>query len=146
MRYNSTRGGISNVSFEDVLFLGYAPDGGLFVPEFIPVIGQTTLRKWKELNLTYPEVVKNIVRLFVPTCEISDDQLSIAVANAYGKFSKHEVIPISTLKTPNGRINVAELFYGPSKSFKDLSLSLIGQFMQYFMERRKAHATVLVIT
>ena len=36
MLYKSTRGLIEKVSFQEVLFSGLAPDGGLYIPEFLP--------------------------------------------------------------------------------------------------------------
>ena len=44
MKYQSSRGGVKDLSFEDVLFAGYAPDGGLFVPSSIPRLSLETLR------------------------------------------------------------------------------------------------------
>ena len=35
--YQSTRGGVRGVSFEDAVLSGYAPDGGLLVPELVPL-------------------------------------------------------------------------------------------------------------
>ena len=36
MKYQSTRGGVSGISFKDAVLMGLADDGGLLVPEFIP--------------------------------------------------------------------------------------------------------------
>ena len=44
MRYESTRGGAGGRSFTDVLLEGLAPDGGLYVPEEIPRLTESTLR------------------------------------------------------------------------------------------------------
>lgn len=146
MKYTSTRGGVSGVSFEEVLFSGYAPDGGLFVPEVIPKLEASTLKEWKQMKLSYPQVVQNIARLYISNTEVSDSELSTAVTRAYAKFDTSEIIPITKLDNPDGsEFIVAELYHGPTKSFKDLAMSLVGQLLQLFMEKRKGHITILVI-
>ena len=145
MKYNSTRGGDKGLSFEDTLFSGYAADGGLFVPEEIPKLDSATLKEWKTLKLSYPEVVRKIVRLYVSKEEISDEVLEVATKNAYNKFYEDAVIPFTEVKNHNGRyIKIVEMYHGRTGSFKDLGLSLIGQFIQHFMTKRGGHVTVLV--
>ena len=39
-----------------------------------------------------------------------------------------------------------ELFHGVTWSFKDLALSCVGQFINYFLERKKEHITIVVAT
>lgn len=68
MKYRSTRGKVQAESFEDVLFSGYASDGGLFMPERIPLVDKTTLEKWK--NLSYLDLSKAVMSLFIPPEEI----------------------------------------------------------------------------
>lgn len=64
MEYVSTRGGTKAVDFEGALFSGYAPDGGLFMPQRIPSLGRDTLQRWS--SLSYPELVKELCSLFIP--------------------------------------------------------------------------------
>lgn len=68
MKYSSTRGGYQNVSFEQAILSGWAPDGGCYVPDSIPRVNIETLRKWQKLK--YQELVKEIVALFVSEDEI----------------------------------------------------------------------------
>ena len=51
MRYVSTRGGGEPVSFEAAIGAGYAPDGGLYVPETLPPITAEDLDAWRTLDL-----------------------------------------------------------------------------------------------
>ena len=74
MKYRSTRGKVQALSFEDVLFSGYASDGGLFMPEQIPVVDKTTLERWKQLS--YVDLTKKVMSLFIPLDEISAADLS----------------------------------------------------------------------
>lgn len=63
MWYISTRGMAPRVDFEGALFSGYAPDGGLFMPEELPQLGIETLRHWS--TLSYPSLVKELCALFI---------------------------------------------------------------------------------
>lgn len=89
MKYRSTRGKVQSSSFEDVLFSGYASDGGLFMPESIPVVDITTLEKWKELS--YLELTKEVMSLFIPSEEISIEDLSGKLVNVscHPPYCKH---------------------------------------------------------
>ncbi|KAM9322398.1 threonine synthase-like 2 isoform 3-T3 [Pholidichthys leucotaenia] len=90
MNYCSTRGGVCGWDFKDVLFSGYAPDGGMFMPEDIPVLSPDTLRSWK--GLSYTQVVVEVAALFVSTQLIprgdlegtSGDTGGSAIQNAKG--------------------------------------------------------------
>ena len=56
MKYKSTRDSSSKeYTFEQALFSGYAPDGGLFVPSSLPSVTADDLVKWS--TLSYPELV-----------------------------------------------------------------------------------------
>lgn len=63
MWYVSTRGTAPRVDFEGALFAGYAPDGGLFMPEELPRLGEETLRRWSALS--YPSLVTELCALFI---------------------------------------------------------------------------------
>lgn len=74
MEYVSTRGGTRAVDFEGALFSGYAPDGGLFMPQRIPSLDRDTLRRWS--SLSYPELVKELCSLFIPAKLVPRNALS----------------------------------------------------------------------
>lgn len=63
MWYVSTRGMAPRVDFEGALFSGYAPDGGLFMPEELPQLDRETLRQWSALS--YPGLVAELCALFI---------------------------------------------------------------------------------
>ena len=61
------------MSFEEALLSGYAADGGLFLPEDPPVL---TREDWKKLSsLTYPQLVKRLLRMFISPAELPDSDL-----------------------------------------------------------------------
>ncbi|XP_042329540.1 threonine synthase-like 2 [Sceloporus undulatus] len=141
MRYVSTRGGAGSTDFEGALFSGYAIDGGLFMPESIPVLDFTTLKTWS--SFSYPELVKQLCSMFISPELIPKPELNDLIDRAFSRFKHKEVVHLSRLK--NG-LNVLELWHGATYAFKDLSLSCTGQFLQYFLKKRKKHVTILVGT
>jgi threonine synthase len=58
MKYKSTRGGESGLSFEEVLFSTYARDGGLFVPEQLPAITPLDLLRWRDFS--FPQICAQV--------------------------------------------------------------------------------------
>ncbi|XP_042788898.1 threonine synthase-like 2 isoform X2 [Panthera leo] len=141
MRYISTRGMAPRVDFEGALFSGYASDGGLFMPEELPQLSTETLRQWS--TLSYPGLVKELCTLFIGPELIPRDVLNGLIDQAFSRFRHREVVHLSRLR--NG-LNVLELWHGVTYAFKDLSLCCTAQFLQYFLEKKEKHVTVVVGT
>ena len=123
MKYTSTRsnnvdgisgGAPSSVSFEEAICSGYAPDGGLYVPEKLPTISENDLKEWS--TLSYPDLSFEILRLFIARDELTDDVLrGICATTLEGFKDPNHAVPIRKL----GSVYVAELFHGPTFCFKD---------------------------
>ncbi|XP_058523632.1 threonine synthase-like 2 isoform X2 [Ochotona princeps] len=141
MWYISTRGISPRVDFEGTLFSGYAPDGGLFMPEELPRLDRETLRAWS--TLSYKGLVKELCALFIGPELIPRDNLNDLIDHAFSRFRHKEVVHLSRLRDG---LNVLELWHGVTYAFKDLSLSCTAQFLQYFLEKRQKHVTVVVGT
>nr|KAF6383898.1 threonine synthase like 2 [Pipistrellus kuhlii] len=141
MWYVSTRGMAPRVDFEGALFSGYAPDGGLFMPEELPQLGRETLRQWSALS--YPSLVAELCALFIGPELIPRDDLNDLIQRAFRRFRHREVVHLSRLRDG---LNVLELWHGATYAFKDLSLSCTAQFLQYFLQKRGKHVTVVVGT
>ena len=62
MLYKSTKGDGKAVNFEQAILAGYAPDGGLYVPESLPQINVSQLNQWR--NLSYKKLAFNILSFF----------------------------------------------------------------------------------
>ncbi|KAL2305481.1 hypothetical protein Nmel_007468 [Mimus melanotis] len=141
MEYASTRGGTRAVDFEGALFSGYAPDGGLFMPQRIPSLDRDTLHRWS--SLFYPELVKELCSLFIPAKLVPRNVLDELIDRAFSRFRHKNVVHLSRLKDG---LNILELWHGVTYAFKDLSLSCTGQFLQYFLEKKQKHVNILVGT
>ncbi|XP_006168420.1 threonine synthase-like 2 [Tupaia chinensis] len=141
MWYVSTRGMAPRVDFEGALFSGYAPDGGLFMPEELPKLDKETLCRWS--TLSYPGLVKELCALFIGPELIPRDDLNDLIDQAFSRFRHREVVHLSKLRSG---LSMLELWHGPTYAFKDLSLSCTARFLQYFLEKRERHVTVVVGT
>lgn len=71
--YGSTRGSVSGLTFQQTLFSGYLGDGGLVVPQRLPAVDLETLKTWS--SLSYVELAKKILPLFIPDNEIKESVL-----------------------------------------------------------------------
>ena len=68
MKYHSTRGGLTGLTFEQALFTGICSDGGLLLPEVIHTIDVVTLKKMA--SMSYVELLKYLSRLYIAETEI----------------------------------------------------------------------------
>ncbi|XP_077978519.1 threonine synthase-like 2 [Glandiceps talaboti] len=142
MKYCSTRGGVAGWSFEQALFSpGFMKDGGLLMPETIPRVSHDTLQQWK--SLSYPELCKEIIPLFISEEEIPRQDMNELLDKAFSKFEFKDIVKVAKLKDG---LNVAELWHGKTLAFKDLSTSCLGQFFEYFLKKSRKHITVIVAT
>merc|ERR1712106_551652 len=101
-------------NLHDVLLSGLAPDGGLFLPKSrFQSFSMDQLRRI--LGLDYFETAKVILERLIHPKDLSPQALSSMVSSAYSSFLTSEVVPLTGLKD---NLYLAELFHGPSGSFK----------------------------
>ncbi|KAJ8026081.1 Threonine synthase-like 2 [Holothuria leucospilota] len=142
MKFNSTRGKVKGCTFEEALFSpGYQADGGLLLPETIPTLSKGTLKSWA--NLSFSDICKEFLSLFVSEDEIPRQDLSDAIDKAYARLEFPEVVHLAQLVDG---LNILEMFHGPTLAFKDLSTFVVGQLMGFFLQKQKKHVTLLVGT
>ena len=82
MRYESTRGGVGDRGFADVLLDGLARDGGLYVPEEIPLLTESTQRGLADRS--FVEVATEVMLPFV-TPDYERDEFAELVAKGEAK-------------------------------------------------------------
>lgn len=121
----------SEVTFEEAVLTGLAPDGGLYLPSSIPKAPEDFLTKWK--NLSFPELAFEILRLYIHKEEIGDDELKELVTRSYSTFRHKDVTPLHKLEQG---LNVLELFHGPTYAFKDVALQFVGNLFEFFLQRK----------
>ncbi|MGH8872535.1 MAG: threonine synthase [Acidimicrobiia bacterium] len=125
--YVSTRGNAPELGFRGTLLAGLAADGGLYVPDRIPLLPEG----WREWS--YQQAVTATLTLF------GAEQVGPLVLQAASRFAPPEVAPLVEV----GDRSVFELFWGPTLSFKDHALQVLGGLLD---REVTAPATVLVAT
>lgn len=128
MRYISTRGGINSVNFKDAVMMGLADDGGLILPETVPLIESGQLESWR--TLPYPELAFRIIAMFVD--DIPADELKRLIERSCSSFSHPDVTPVVK---KNG-LYILELFHGVTLAFKDVALQFLGNLFEYILKER----------
>ena len=110
--YSSTRGGESGVSASQAILKGLACDGGLFVPNEIPVI--ENLSAWKELD--YKQLAYEVMKLYFS--DFTEEELKLCIERAYDeKFDTEVIAPM----TEADGVFYLELFHGATIAFKDMA-------------------------
>ncbi len=128
MKYCSTRGGESGLSFENAVMMGLAEDGGLLVPEELPRV-RDRLPAWK--SMSFQELSLEIMQLFVGNC-IPVDDLARLIERSYLVFRDEQVTPLKEINSTG----ILELFHGPTFAFKDVALQFLGNLFEFFLESR----------
>jgi threonine synthase len=142
INYISTRGPGEPKSFEDVLLSGLAPDGGLYIPSSWPVIDPALLDHLK--GAPYSTVAAQIMMPFVEG-SINKEEFQSIVSQTYDgtEFSHKGVAPLRQLG-PNAWL--LELYQGPTLSFKDYALQLLGRLFDYVLEKQNKRITIIGAT
>ncbi len=138
MKYISTRGNIKPIPFKDTLMMGLATDGGLMIPEKIPVISDDTLKEWE--TLPYPMLAFEVMRLFID--DIPENTLKNLVISSYKRFDTSEIAPL----IQTGKLHILELFHGPTLAFKDIALQFLGELFSYILKKQNKKINILGAT
>ncbi len=140
MRYVSTRGQAPIRDFAGVLLAGLAEDGGLYVPEFWPHFAPAD---WRALRgLPYHALAARVIQPFVGDA-IPFAMLATLCHDAYAGFSHPAVAPL--IQLDNG-LFVQELFHGPTLSFKDMAMQLLGRLFDHVLAAGDARVTIVGAT
>jgi threonine synthase len=140
MRYVSTRGQAPVLSFEEAMLTGLARDGGLYVPETVPVMSQADIAALA--GLSYEEIAFRVMRPFVGD-SFSDSEFAEIIARAYAGFDHVARAPLVQIGANHFLL---ELFHGPTLAFKDFAMQLIGQLFQAALKRRGERVTIVGAT
>ncbi len=138
MKYISTRGGISPISFSQAVMMGLASDGGLLLPEFLPRADKAQISKWKDLD--YQSLALEIISLF--SGDIEKDTLEDIISRSYSTFDSKEVTPL----VKKGELFILELFHGPTLAFKDVALQLLGNLFSLLLKEQGSYMNILGAT
>ncbi|MPZ53427.1 MAG: threonine synthase [Acidimicrobiia bacterium] len=130
----STRGGDRDRSFSEILLRGLAPDGGLYVPE-----------EWPNPEIKADDhagMVAEVVKPFVDDPDLAGSISTLAAASA-AEFRTPEVAPVVPI---GDDLHLLELFWGPTLSFKDHALQLVGRLFDKVLEKEQRRMLVVGAT
>lgn len=132
------------LSYTDVLLQGLAPDGGLYVPVQYPIFSKEELQSLARAS--YEEIVFAVKKRCISNT-IPEGIIKQLIGDAYKVpiFEKesNSIVPVS--QAGKG-LFVENLSLGPTASFKDMALQLLGREMAYELEKRREHLVILGAT
>ena len=134
MKYQSTRNHALTASPAAAVLRGIAPDGGLYMPEAIPVLDWQSLMKEDTLTMS-----ARILSALLPDYE---DMPALVRRGYAGKFETEDLTPLVSV----GDRYVLELFRGPTSAFKDVALSLLPQLISQARDMEGIEDEMLILT
>ena len=142
IEYISTRGGVAPQSFTDVLLSGTAEDGGLFIPDEWPEINLDFLQRMA--GMPYAHVAMEVLKPFIGNTIPQGDLFRILEQTYSIENFDHAAVAPLVQVGPNAWI--LELFHGPTLSFKDYALQLLGRLFDYELQRQGKRVTIVGAT
>lgn len=121
------------VDLQTALLSGLATDGGLFMPQQIPVVPAEHLASWRALS--FPDLAWQVAQAWFGDV-LPPDVLRAMIHAAYD-------FPVPLHALQPGQY-VCELFHGPSGSFKDIAAQLLMRLLDHLLA--EAGESVLVLT
>lgn len=145
MIYHSTRGHEHSVTASQAILQGLAPDGGLYVPEYIPALDVSL----KDLStMTYQEVAYHAMKLFFT--DFTEEELKSCIQKAYtvkhdhhdGLWDEARIAPIKKV----GSSYLLELFHGPTIAFKDIALTILPHLLTTSARKHGVDNEIVILT
>lgn len=140
MKYISTRGGAELHGFTEVLLAGLARDGGLYVPEAWPHLGERDIAGLA--GLAYPEAAFRVLSPYIRESVGAGDFRAMLDA-AYATFAHPATVPLMQIGANDFLL---ELFHGPTLAFKDVAMQLLSRLMDLVLARGQRHVTIVGAT
>ncbi|MFO7576208.1 MAG: threonine synthase [Pelovirga sp.] len=138
MKYCSTRGGVNDLSFSEAVMMGLAADGGLLLPQHIPVLSPGELQRLS--TLPYPDLAFDIISRYAT--DLPADDLQQLINRTYANFRHPDIAPV----VKRDDLYILELFHGPTLAFKDIALQFLGNLFEYYLERSGAKMNIIGAT
>ena len=138
MKYCSTRGKVQGLSFSEAVMMGLADDGGLLLPEEIPVLSKDELQQLS--HLPYPELAFQIISRFatdIPAADLRD-----LIDRSYANFEHPQITPL----VKQDDLYILELFHGPTFAFKDVALQFLGNLFEYLLRNSGQRMNIIGAT
>lgn len=136
--YKSTRSSGEVVTASQAILKGLADDGGLFVPESVPVLDKSLAEFSK---MTYQETAYEVMKLFFT--DFTEEELKNCINKAYdAKFDTNVIAP---LVEADG-VYYLELFHGATIAFKDMALSILPHLLITSAKKNNVKNEIVILT
>lgn len=132
MIYINTKDIHEQVSFRQATINGLASQGGLYVPQSIPVLDSQWIDDIE--NYTDHEIGFHVMRQLIGQESLSDHQLRQIVSETLS-FD----IPVVEL---SDHVNVLELYHGPTLAFKDVGARFMSRCLGQFSNKEEVNVLV----
>lgn len=136
--YRSTRDDSVKVTASQAILKGLAADGGLFVPDSIPMLDKSV----EELSkMSYAEVAYEVMKLMLD--DFTEEELKSCIAKAYDtKFDTDEIAPLVKVDDTY----YLELFHGATIAFKDMALSILPHLLTTSAKKNGCKNEIVILT
>lgn len=135
LRYPSTRGASDAATLSEAIAAGLAPDGGLYVPEYLPTLDPETF----DPAGTLVDTAATLLAPFFAGDALSSELPSICMEAL--------TFPTPLRALPqHPQTSVLELFHGPTAAFKDVGARFLASCMRRLRKESERSLTILVAT
>lgn len=134
MLYHSTRSKKPTVDSAQAVLDGLAPDGGLYMPAYLPDFDTETCLRGDFLSMA--EAILSALLPDIPDMEALVHQAYV------GKFQTEDLTPSISV----GPFTMLELFRGPTSAFKDIALSMLPQLLTSAKAVKGMAEDILILT
>jgi len=148
MRYLSTRGNTSTLTFSQILLGGLAPDGGLYLPETYPSFGAADLAAMRGMD--YRQLAFAVLSRLADDIPANDlktliDQTYTTATYSHGRADSDfsQITPVRKLEDG---LFILELSNGPTLAFKDMAMQLLGNLFEYALDKAGHDINILGAT
>jgi len=136
LKYASTRAGAALVTLSEAIQQGLAPDGGLYVPTFLPRIERGAFAGLSRL----PEIARGALDGF-----FAGDRLQPLLGQIAEAALDFPAPTTPILRCPDP-LFVLELYHGPTAAFKDFGARFLAETLQRLQIGSGPPLTILVAT
>jgi threonine synthase len=133
VKFVSTRGSTPPTAIDDALIAGLAPDGGLYVPERIPVFDHASTP-----STSLADTATHVLAPYFADSQLRD-ALPALCARAYNFDA-----PLLAMRGAGD--SVLELFHGPTAAFKDYAARFLAEALAGLRTDAAPTTTILVAT
>lgn len=134
MKFYSTNNSQTQVSFREAVLKGIADDGGLFMPNEIPLLPASFFQNIEKYS--FQEIGYQVAKLFIN--DINEIDLQRIINNAIS-------FPAPLVRLSEN-ISILELFHGPTLAFKDFGAQFLANLIEFYLKDEEKETLILVAT